>query len=119
MRDGSKKTLRMKAFATTGDFEASDVGETVLLKQPAMLLPFALLTAGGSVVYHSRRSSRFSFPGTLPVLLITMCGAFACCLVVVPCIGLGLCALGPLAAAKRMYDHDRRVASPLATAALR
>ena len=109
-----EKNSRMKAFATTGDFEASDVGETVLLKQPAMLLPFALLTAGwlGSLSFAAFVAF-LAFLVLLPVLLITMCGAFACCLVVVPCIGLGLCALGPLAAAKRMYDHDRRVASPL------
>jgi len=113
-----EKDKRMKAFAQTGDFESMDVGETVLLKQPAMLLPFAVLTAGwlGSLACAAFVAF-LAFLCLLPILLFTAFSAFACALIVVPCVGLGLCALGPLLggvhAVKRLYEHDKSVASPL------
>ena len=94
------------------------MGETVLLKQPAMLLPFAVLTAGWLGPLACAAFVAFlAFLCLLPILLFTAFSAFACALVVVPCVGLGLCALGPLLggvhAVKRLYEHDKSVASPL------
>ena len=63
---GSRRTARMKAFATTGDFDPAVMSaRRSYLKQPAMLLPFALLTAGwlGSFIIRGVRRV-LSFPRT-------------------------------------------------------
>jgi len=117
-----EKDARMTAYAADGDF--ADDGDVVLVQQPAMMLPFACLTAGWlSAVAAAACAVAVAMLLALPVFLLAGLAAGVACLVMLPCLCVGTCVLAPAAAAgylaRHMYLHDLGVATPLAKKAPR